>query len=66
MPNGRCKLHGGKSTGTADARGSRAEQAGKVEARALFAGSQGGTVAPAGGNACAPRLVRFDLVFDGR
>src|SRR5262249_56332574 len=24
-------------------------------------GSQGGTVAPAGGNACAPRSVRLDL-----
>jgi hypothetical protein len=50
----------------ADARGFRAQQAGKLEARALFAASQVGTVAPAGGNACAPRLVRFDLVFDGR
>ena len=30
----------------------------------LFAGSQGGTVAPAGGNTCAPRPVRLDLVFD--
>jgi hypothetical protein len=29
--------------------------------RALFAGSQGGTVAPAGGNTCAPRSVRLDL-----
>src|SRR4029077_15458591 len=27
----------------------------------LFAGSQGGTVAPAGGNTCAPRPVRLDL-----
>jgi putative ABC transport system substrate-binding protein len=32
-----------------------------VETRALFAGSQGGTVAPAGGNTCAPRSVRLDL-----
>jgi hypothetical protein len=35
----------------ADAGGPRAEQAGKLETRALFAGSQGGT---AGGNTCAP------------
>jgi len=39
----------------------RAQQAGKLETRALFAGSQGGTLAPAGGNACAPRSVRLDL-----
>jgi hypothetical protein len=41
--------------GAAHAGGPRAQQAGKLEARALFAGSQGGTVAPAGGNTCAPR-----------
>src|SRR5437762_9755120 len=45
----------------ADAGGPRAQQAGKLETRALFAGSQGGTVAPAGGNTCAPRSVRLDL-----
>jgi len=45
----------------AHARGSRAQQAGKLETRALFAGSQGRTVAPAGGNTCAPRAVRLDL-----
>src|SRR5262249_41230754 len=55
MPNGRCKLRGGKSTGP------RTQQAGKLETRALFAGSQGGTVAPAGGNTCAPRSLRLDL-----
>ena len=47
--------------GAADAGGPRAEQASKLETRALFAGSQGGTVAPAGGNTCAPRSVRLDL-----
>src|SRR5215470_14497358 len=47
--------------GAAHAGGPRAQQAGKLETRALFAGSQGGTVAPAGGNTCAPRSVRFDL-----
>jgi hypothetical protein len=36
-------------------------QAGKLETWALFAGSQGGTVAPAGGNTCAPRSARLDL-----
>jgi hypothetical protein len=40
--------------GAAHARGPRAQQAGKLETRALFAGSQGGTVARAGGNTCAP------------
>jgi hypothetical protein len=45
----------------ADARGPRAQQAGKLETWALFAGSQGGTVAPAGGNTCAPRSPRLDL-----
>jgi hypothetical protein len=60
MPNGRCKLHGGKSTGPHPG-GPRAQQAGKLETRALFAGSQGGTVAPAGGNACGPLSARLDL-----
>ena len=61
MPNGRCEFHGGQEHGAAHARGSRAQQTGKLETRALFAGSQGGTVAPAGGNICAPRSVRLDL-----
>jgi len=47
--------------GAAHAGGPKAQQAGKLETRALFAGSQGGTVAPAGGNTCAPRSVRLDL-----
>src|SRR5258708_33429246 len=47
--------------GAAHAGGPRAQQAGKLETRALFAGSQGGTVAPAGGNTCAPRSARLDL-----
>src|SRR5215813_9907479 len=38
----------------ADAGGPRAEQAGKVEARLLLSRSEGGTVARAGRNACAP------------
>src|SRR5215472_16586336 len=38
----------------ADAGGPRAEQAGKVEARLLLSRSEGGTVARAGGNTCAP------------
>ena len=45
----------------AHARGSRAQQAGKLETRALFAGSQGGTVARAGGNTCGPLSARLDL-----
>src|SRR5437764_10670684 len=45
----------------ADAGGPRAQQAGKLETRALFAGSQGGTVARAGGNTCTPLSVRLDL-----
>src|SRR5260370_7230791 len=47
--------------GAAHAGGPRAQQAGKLETRALFAGSQGGTVAPPSGNTCAPRPVRLDL-----
>jgi hypothetical protein len=42
MPNGRCKVHGGKSTGAADAAGVRAQQPSKLEARLLLARSQGG------------------------
>src|SRR4030095_6170761 len=40
--------------GAAHAGGPRAQQAGKLETRALFAGSQGGTGGPAGGNTFAP------------
>ena len=47
--------------GAADAGGPRAQQAGKLETWAFFAGSQGGTVAAAVGNTCAPRSVRLDL-----
>src|SRR5215468_3050454 len=47
--------------GAAHDGGPRAQQAVKLETWALFAGSQGGTVAPAGGNTCAPRSVRLDL-----
>src|SRR5262245_28685710 len=47
--------------GAAHAGGPRAQQAGKLETWALFAGSQGGTVAPAGGNTCAPPSARLDL-----
>src|SRR2546430_7548190 len=47
--------------GAAHAGGPRAQQAGKLETRALFAGSQGGTVARAGGNAYGPLSARLDL-----
>src|SRR5262245_42737072 len=47
--------------GAAHAGGPSAQQAGKLETRALFAGSQGRTVAPAGGNACGPPSARLDL-----
>src|SRR6266481_7641998 len=47
--------------GAAHDGGPRAQQAGKLETWALFAGSQGGRVAPAGGNTCAPRPARLDL-----
>src|ERR1700757_3403963 len=46
--------------GAAHVGGPRAQHAGKLETRALFPGSQGGTVAPAGGNTCAPRSVQVD------
>src|SRR5512132_4418479 len=52
--------------GAAHAGGPRAQQAGKLETRALFAGSQGGTVARAGGNACGPLSARLDLNTDHR
>src|SRR5215471_7795753 len=47
--------------GAAHAGGPRAQQAGKLETRALFAGSQGGTVARAGGNTYGPPSARLDL-----
>ena len=49
--------------GAAHAGGPRAQQAGKLETRTLFAGSQGGTVAPAGGNTCAPRSARLVTII---
>jgi hypothetical protein len=47
--------------GAAHAGGPRAQQARKLETRALFAGSQGGTVARAGRNTYAPLSARLDL-----
>src|SRR5215831_17426060 len=47
--------------GAAHAGGPSAQQAGKLETRALFAGSQGGAVAPAGGNTCGPLSAQLDL-----
>src|SRR6516164_1044278 len=47
--------------GAAHAGGPRAQQASKLETRALFAGSQGGTVTRAGGNTCGPPSARLDL-----
>src|SRR5215510_3990173 len=47
--------------GAAHAGGPRAQQAAKLETPVLFAGSQGGTVARAGGNACGPLSARLDL-----
>jgi hypothetical protein len=45
----------------AHAGGPRAQQAGKLETRLLLSRSQGRTVAPAGGNACAPLSAQLDL-----
>jgi hypothetical protein len=53
---GRARPHGAAHAG-----GPRAQQAGKLETRPLFARSEGGTIAPPGGNSCAPRAVRLDL-----
>src|SRR4029453_5755750 len=50
-----------RARGRARRKASRAQQAGKLETRALFAGSQGGTVARAGGNTCGPLSARLDL-----
>src|SRR5262245_28454726 len=47
--------------GAAHAGGPRAQQASKLETRALFAGGQGGTVTRAGGNTCGPLSARLDL-----
>jgi hypothetical protein len=60
MANGRCKVHGGKSTRPRTPEGLERSRR-KLETRALFAETQGGTVAPAGGNTCASRCVRLDL-----
>src|SRR5262244_1672146 len=52
--------------GAAHAGGPRAQQAGKLETRALFAGSQGRTVAPAGGNTCAPLSAHIGSLVGNR
>jgi hypothetical protein len=54
-------VFGGDGRPPGQAGGPSAQQARKLETRALFAGSQGRTVAPAGGTTCAPRSVRLDL-----
>jgi hypothetical protein len=53
MPNGRCKVHGGKSTGPRTPEG--------LERSRRANWKHGGTVAPAGGNTCALRPVPLDL-----
>src|SRR5262245_26903138 len=58
MPNGRCKV---QEYWAADARGPRAQPASKLETWVLFAGSQGGTVARAGGNTCTPLSAHCGL-----
>src|SRR5260370_25623512 len=50
-----------QENGAAHDGGPRAQQAGKLETRALFAGSQGGTVARPSGNTCGPLSARLDL-----
>src|SRR5262245_20149860 len=54
MPNGRCKVHGGKSTGPRTPEGLERSKRARWEARLLLSRSEGGTVARAGRNACAP------------
>jgi hypothetical protein len=61
MPNGRCKVHGGKSTGPRTPEGLEAQQASKLETRLLLSRSEGGTVARAGGNTCAPLSAHVGL-----
>jgi hypothetical protein len=41
MPNGRCRLHGGTSTGPRTAEGAGAVSHGELEARRLFGGGPG-------------------------
>src|SRR5262245_13755969 len=62
MPNGRCKLHGGKSTGPRTPEGLERSRRANWKHGHFSAGSQGGTVARAGGNACGPLSARLDLV----
>src|SRR2546421_10352155 len=61
MPERALQASWWQEHGAAHDGGPRAQQAGKLETRPLFAGSQGATVAPAGGNTYAPRSVRLDL-----
>jgi hypothetical protein len=45
MPNGRCKVHGGKSTGPRTPEGLERSKTSKLETRLLLSRSEGGTVA---------------------
>src|SRR5215475_9717979 len=54
MPNGRCKLYGGKSTGPRTPEGLERSRRANWKHGYLLSRSEGGTVARAGGNTCAP------------
>src|SRR5262249_34689468 len=52
--------------GAADAGGPRAQQASKLETRLLLSRSEGGTVARAGGNTCAPLSAHVGSLVGNR
>jgi hypothetical protein len=59
MSNGRCKVHGVKSTGPRTPEG--LERIRRANWRHGYYSREGGTVAAAGGNTCAPRAVRLHV-----
>src|SRR6058998_3002988 len=61
MPNGRCKVHGGKSTGPRTMEGLERSRRANWKHGHFSREAKAETVAPAGGNTCAPRSARRDL-----
>jgi hypothetical protein len=67
--NGRCKVHGGKSTGPRTPEGLERGRRANWKHGQFSRKAKAERFAPAGGNTCAPRAVRLDLrpprsVFD--
>jgi hypothetical protein len=66
MPNGRCKVHGGKSTGPRTPKGLQRSRRANWKHGYYSREDEGGTVARAGCNTCAPLSAQLNLIRDVR